>query len=45
MDALWKELADTGEAPTSFDWRKGMNLEFLWKAQEANGLPRRPASI
>jgi ABC-type nitrate/sulfonate/bicarbonate transport system substrate-binding protein len=45
MDVLWQELGATGEAPADFDWRKGVNLEYLWKAQEANGLPRRPASL
>jgi ABC-type nitrate/sulfonate/bicarbonate transport system substrate-binding protein len=45
MDALWTELAKTGDAPADFPWRKGVNLEPLWKAQEANGLPRRPASL
>ncbi len=45
MDVLWQELGSTGEAPANFDWRKGVNLDFLWKAQEANGLPHRPASL
>jgi ABC-type nitrate/sulfonate/bicarbonate transport system substrate-binding protein len=45
MEVLWKELSTVGEAPADFDWRKGLNLEHLWKAQEALGLPRRPASL
>jgi len=45
MDNYWNELAQTGEGPANFDWRKTLNLEFLWKAQELNGLPRRPASL
>ncbi len=45
MDVIWQELSTVGEAPADFDWRKGVNLEYLWKAQEANGLPRRPASL
>ena len=45
MELLWGELAAVGEAPADFPWRDGLNLEFLWKAQEANGLPRRPASL
>lgn len=45
MDNYWKELAQTGEAEADVSWRKAINLEPLWKAQELNGLPRRPASI
>jgi ABC-type nitrate/sulfonate/bicarbonate transport system substrate-binding protein len=45
MELLWNELAAGGEAPADFPWRDGLNLEFLWKAQEANGLPRRPATL
>lgn len=45
MDTLWNELAATNAAPANFPWRTAVNLEPLWKAQEANGLPRRPASI
>jgi ABC-type nitrate/sulfonate/bicarbonate transport system substrate-binding protein len=45
MELLWQELSSVGEAPADFPWRDGLNLEFLWKAQEANGLPRRPASL
>jgi len=45
MDTLWQELAETGAAPANFPWRQAVNLEPLWKAQEANGLPRRPATL
>lgn len=47
MQLVWDELAATNPptVPANFEWRKGLNLEFLWKAQEYNGLPRRPASI
>ncbi len=45
MDTLWQELAQTNAAPANFPWRQAVNLEPLWKAQEANGLPRRPASL
>ncbi len=45
MDAYWQELSQTGEAAANFPWRECVNLDFLWKAQELNGLPRRPASL
>jgi len=45
MDNYWNELAQTGEGAANFSWRKAMNLDFLWKAQELNGLPRRPAKL
>jgi ABC-type nitrate/sulfonate/bicarbonate transport system substrate-binding protein len=45
MQFYWDELAKTGESAASVPWRKAMNLEYLWKAQELNGLPRRPASL
>ncbi len=45
MDNYWTELAQTGEGAANFPWRKCINLEYLWKAQEANGLARRPATI
>jgi NitT/TauT family transport system substrate-binding protein len=45
MEELWGEVAATGEVPADFPWRDGLKLDFLWKAQELNGLPRRPASL
>ena len=45
MEELWDEVAATGEVPADFPWRDGLKLDFLWKAQELNGLPRRPASL
>jgi len=45
MQVIWDELAQTGEVPADFAWRDGLKLDFLWKAQELNGLPRRPASL
>jgi ABC-type nitrate/sulfonate/bicarbonate transport system substrate-binding protein len=45
MELVWEEISSVGEVAADFAWRDGMNLEFLWKAQEANGLPRRPASL
>jgi ABC-type nitrate/sulfonate/bicarbonate transport system substrate-binding protein len=45
MQLLWDELAQSGEAPADIDWRSVLDLEPLWEAQEAAGLPRRPESL
>jgi len=45
MDDFVKQLAITGSVPEGLDWRPFVDLSYLWKAQEALGLPRRPASI
>lgn len=45
MELIWEELGQTGEADPNIDWRSAVNLEPLWEAQEAAGLPRRPASL
>lgn len=45
MDAFVAELALTGDVPEGTEWRNYFNLDYLWAAQEAVGLPRRPPSI
>lgn len=45
MDAFVKDLAVTGDVPEGVDWRPFFNLDYLWAAQEAVGLPRRPPSL
>lgn len=45
MDAFVAELAVTGDVPEGVDWRDHFNLDYLWTAQEAVGLPRRPPSV
>jgi ABC-type nitrate/sulfonate/bicarbonate transport system substrate-binding protein len=45
MELVWEELGATGEADPDIDWRWALDLEPLWEAQEAVGLPRRPASL
>ncbi len=45
MDAFVRDLAVTGALPEGLDWRPFFNFEYLWKAQEALGMPKRPASI
>jgi ABC-type nitrate/sulfonate/bicarbonate transport system substrate-binding protein len=45
MDDFVAELALTGDVPEGLEWRPFFNLQYLWEAQEALGLPRRPPSI
>jgi len=45
MDNFVESLAITGDVPKGLDWRKYMDMKYVWAAQEANGLPKRPASL
>ena len=45
MDAFVRDLAVTGALPEGLDWKPYFNFEYLWKAQEAVGMPKRPASL
>lgn len=45
MDDFVKSLAVTGDVPEGLDWRQYVDMKYVWAAQEANGLPKRPASI
>jgi ABC-type nitrate/sulfonate/bicarbonate transport system substrate-binding protein len=45
MEKLWEELGQTGEADPNIDWRSACDLEPMWEAQEAAGLPRRPTAL
>lgn len=45
MDDFVKSLAITGDVPEGLDWRKYVDMKYVWAAQEANGLPKRPASL
>ena len=45
MDDFVKELAVTGDLPEGLDWRKYVDMKYVWAAQEALGLPKRPASL
>jgi hypothetical protein len=45
MELVFEELATVGEVEPDIDWRSALDLEPLWEAQEALGLPRRPASL
>ncbi|HKU71315.1 MAG TPA: ABC transporter substrate-binding protein [Burkholderiales bacterium] len=45
MDEFVKDLATTGTLPGGFDWRKYVDMKYVWAAQQALGLPKRPASL
>ncbi len=45
MDSFILQSAQLGEFKTNIDWRKAVNLEPLWAAQQAAGLPKRPATL
>ena len=45
MDTFCNDLSQTGALPENLDWRKYVDLKYLWAAQDALGIPRRPASI
>lgn len=45
MDNFVASLALTGDLPEGLDWRKYIDMKYVWAAQEALGLPKRPASL
>ncbi|MDH5748383.1 MAG: ABC transporter substrate-binding protein [Rhodospirillales bacterium] len=45
MDSFVEDLSKTGGVPKGLDWRKYVEMKYLWAAQDALGLPRRPASL
>jgi ABC-type nitrate/sulfonate/bicarbonate transport system substrate-binding protein len=45
MDDFVASLALTGAVPKDLDWRKYVDMKYVWAAQEALGLPKRPTSL
>lgn len=45
MDAFLDPEVQTGKLPKNFDWRKVVDMKYVWAAQKALGLPKRPASL
>jgi ABC-type nitrate/sulfonate/bicarbonate transport system substrate-binding protein len=45
MDQFVASLAVTGDVPQGLDWRKYVDMKYVWAAQEAAGLPKRPAAL
>jgi ABC-type nitrate/sulfonate/bicarbonate transport system substrate-binding protein len=45
MDEFCAVLKQTGDVPKDMDWRKIVDMRYVWAAQKALGLPKRPASL
>jgi hypothetical protein len=45
MDTFTDVLKSRGDVPKNLDWRKVVDMKYVWAAQKALGLPLRPASI
>jgi ABC-type nitrate/sulfonate/bicarbonate transport system substrate-binding protein len=45
MDDFVKDLEAIGTLPKNFDWRKYVDLKYVWAAQKELGLKKRPDSI
>ena len=45
MDAFLAPERETGKVPKDFDWRKVVDMKYVWAAQKALGLPQRPAKL
>ncbi len=45
MDAFCDNLKSTGKIPKDMDWRKVVDMTYVWEAQKALGLPKRPPSV
>ncbi|MGO4126914.1 ABC transporter substrate-binding protein [Inquilinus sp. YAF38] len=45
MDTFIAQLKESGDVPAEVNWRDHAELKYLWAAQDALGLPRRPSSI
>ncbi len=45
MDEFVGTLVETGNLPEGLDWRQYFDLTYLWAAQDALGMERRPPSL
>jgi ABC-type nitrate/sulfonate/bicarbonate transport system substrate-binding protein len=45
MDQFVADLIVTGDLPEGIDWRKFVDMKYVWAAQEALGIPKRPATV
>ena len=45
MDEFVGTLVETGNLPEGLDWRKYFDLTYLWAAQDALDITRRPPSL
>lgn len=45
MDQFIEVQKMTGSVPKELEWREHIDMKFVWAAQEALGLPKRPESL
>lgn len=45
MDQFVDDLSQTGGVPKGLEWRKYVDLKYVWAAQDSLGLPRRPKTL
>ncbi len=45
MDKFVESLAITGDVPKGLAWRKYVDMKYVWAAQDALGIPRRPKTL
>jgi ABC-type nitrate/sulfonate/bicarbonate transport system substrate-binding protein len=45
MDQFVDDLAQTGGVPKGLKWRKYVEMKYVWAAQKALGIPKRPVSL
>jgi ABC-type nitrate/sulfonate/bicarbonate transport system substrate-binding protein len=45
MDTFCDNLKSTGKIPKDMDWHKVIDMTYVWEAQKALGLPKRPPSV
>ncbi len=45
MDRFVDDLSQTGGVPKGLDWRKYVDMKYVWAAQDALGIPRRPKTL
>jgi ABC-type nitrate/sulfonate/bicarbonate transport system substrate-binding protein len=45
MDAFLDPEVQTGKLPKNFNWRKIVDMKYVWAAQKELGLPQRPAKL
>ena len=45
MAEFVSQLSELKEVPEGTDWRQIIDMKYVWAAQDALGIPRRPASV
>jgi ABC-type nitrate/sulfonate/bicarbonate transport system substrate-binding protein len=45
MDEFCDNLKKLGDVPKDLDWRKVIDMKYVWEAQKALGIPQRPKSV